>query len=480
MAPMNITSEAEFSKYISSSKLTVVDFTATWCGPCKAVAPRFDALSTKHTNCNFLKVDVDQMKSIASTYGVRAMPTFMLFKSNSKLAEVVGADIGKVEQLVNTHSSGSSGGFPSSGGHTLSGAPTANRGLGIPSSIAVPNILANLTPMQQQYVFLGGMLIRMEPGLSILRSTGSAAAVLGFAGTDLFALPLRFDSTVVELDVLGVGCALVLGSSFRSQIHAAIDRGVFDTIRFGLMALFISDANLSALRLKEFSLGDVASLFEIPISREVKHESLSFVTVSEHHPLREFATLIKSVLNEIGDVLVAQKYPSFGAFIASVCKGGVDASILVDALSSAFPCFRDVASVDGNDVYFLTKAQRLANLVHRRFPALVKSSKGLNLASDPAVVANLISSGVIIVSEEISQKLKSNFDFGNAADNDTIQIESSLRAAGVAAIEAIFDESKKIDELREWKLTSLTLSLYFRSNAKGESNRIINKETLFF
>ncbi|KAI8621876.1 thioredoxin-like protein [Chytriomyces sp. MP71] len=159
---INITSSAEFNKYISASKLTVVDFTATWCGPCKAVAPRFEALAAKFSNCSFIKVDVDEQKDIAQQYGVRAMPTFMLFKSGKKLDEVVGADIGKVERLVNTHAAGSSG-FPSSGGRVLgSGAGTSgNRPAATAGMPNIPNPLRNLnlTPMQQQYAFILGMLV---------------------------------------------------------------------------------------------------------------------------------------------------------------------------------------------------------------------------------------------------------------------------------------------------------------------------------
>ncbi|ORY48954.1 thioredoxin-domain-containing protein [Rhizoclosmatium globosum] len=124
MTVITITSVSEFNKHTGGSKLAVVDFTATWCGPCKMVAPRFDALSSKFPNCVFLKVDVDDQKDIAATHGVRAMPTFMLFKEGRKIEEVVGADINKVERLVTTHAAGSSG-FPSSGGRVLGSGATA-------------------------------------------------------------------------------------------------------------------------------------------------------------------------------------------------------------------------------------------------------------------------------------------------------------------------------------------------------------------
>ncbi|KAJ3070310.1 Hsp90 cochaperone [Podochytrium sp. JEL0797] len=93
---------ATFSTHIRSANLTVVDFTATWCGPCKAVAPRFEALAAQFPNVTFLKVDVDEMKEIAQRYEVTAMPTFMFFQNGAKLDQVVGAEIAKVEQLTAT------------------------------------------------------------------------------------------------------------------------------------------------------------------------------------------------------------------------------------------------------------------------------------------------------------------------------------------------------------------------------------------
>ncbi|KAJ3041562.1 Cytoplasmic thioredoxin isoenzyme 2 [Rhizophlyctis rosea] len=127
MPTVHVSSHSEFTKAINGSKLVVVDFHATWCGPCKAIAPRFEKLSNEVTNVTFLKVDVDEHQSIARECSVTAMPTFQLYRNGKKLEEVVGADINTVERLVRKHaSSSSSTGFPSSGGRVLgSGAPVA-------------------------------------------------------------------------------------------------------------------------------------------------------------------------------------------------------------------------------------------------------------------------------------------------------------------------------------------------------------------
>lgn len=113
--PVAVSSQAQFTALVNADKLSVIDFTATWCGPCKTVAPRFDALAAKYPDANFLKVDVDENKDIAAAYQIKAMPTFILIKNGEKLDEVVGADIVKVEALVAKHaaSSASFGGLAS-------------------------------------------------------------------------------------------------------------------------------------------------------------------------------------------------------------------------------------------------------------------------------------------------------------------------------------------------------------------------------
>jgi UBX domain-containing protein 1/4 len=98
-----IVDPAEFAKLISKSTLTVVDFTASWCGPCKRIAPIYDGLAEKYQDVTFLKVDVDEAKDIAGQQGVRAMPTFKFFINSKQVDELQGADPAKLEELVVKH-----------------------------------------------------------------------------------------------------------------------------------------------------------------------------------------------------------------------------------------------------------------------------------------------------------------------------------------------------------------------------------------
>lgn len=79
----------------------VVDFTAAWCGPCKALAPLYEKLSAKYgSRMTFLKVDVDQNQEIAREYEIRAMPTFVFYAKGKEVDRVQGADPSKLENLI--------------------------------------------------------------------------------------------------------------------------------------------------------------------------------------------------------------------------------------------------------------------------------------------------------------------------------------------------------------------------------------------
>lgn len=84
----------------AGTKLVVVDFTATWCGPCQRIAPVFEQLSTKYPNAVFLKVDVDKCAETAAAQGVSAMPTFIFYRNRTKLGMCQGADPSVLESKI--------------------------------------------------------------------------------------------------------------------------------------------------------------------------------------------------------------------------------------------------------------------------------------------------------------------------------------------------------------------------------------------
>ena len=80
--------------------MVVIDFTASWCGPCQMIAPKYEAMAAKFPEVSFYKVDVDDQDDVAHACGISAMPTFQFYKGGKKVDEMKGADVAKLLSLV--------------------------------------------------------------------------------------------------------------------------------------------------------------------------------------------------------------------------------------------------------------------------------------------------------------------------------------------------------------------------------------------
>jgi len=77
---------------VNSDKPALVDFWAEWCGPCKMIAPFIDEAATEYADkLSIVKLNVDQSPNIAAKFGVRSIPTLILFKEGAVQAQKVGA-----------------------------------------------------------------------------------------------------------------------------------------------------------------------------------------------------------------------------------------------------------------------------------------------------------------------------------------------------------------------------------------------------
>jgi thioredoxin 1 len=98
-APRSTDTRPPFPSAPPSPQL-LVDFTASWCGPCKMIGPYFEELAAKYPGVVFVKVDVDDLDDVALECGISAMPTFQLYSNGVKVEELTGADKGKLEALA--------------------------------------------------------------------------------------------------------------------------------------------------------------------------------------------------------------------------------------------------------------------------------------------------------------------------------------------------------------------------------------------
>ena len=94
MAGSNVVELTDFnfqSEVLDSKVPVLVDFWATWCGPCRAIAPMIDQVATEYVGkAKVAKLDIDKAGVVASRYGIQAVPTFIVFKDGKEAARMLG------------------------------------------------------------------------------------------------------------------------------------------------------------------------------------------------------------------------------------------------------------------------------------------------------------------------------------------------------------------------------------------------------
>ena len=104
MSDYVVLNENNFDNTVANG-LVLVDFWATWCGPCKMLAPTIDAIATEYKDRVVVgKVDVDENEAIARRFGIMSIPTLFLFKDGEVVEKLVGYRLkNELEQLLNKY-----------------------------------------------------------------------------------------------------------------------------------------------------------------------------------------------------------------------------------------------------------------------------------------------------------------------------------------------------------------------------------------
>jgi len=100
----HVHSETEYNSLKNTNDLVIVDVSATWCGPCKKIAPYFEELARNHPMVVFVHVDLDQFKNVLRDLAnLRSVPTFLFFKNKQLVSQFSGANQQQLLQTLNRY-----------------------------------------------------------------------------------------------------------------------------------------------------------------------------------------------------------------------------------------------------------------------------------------------------------------------------------------------------------------------------------------
>lgn len=91
MSVLHVKKQDFQSVVLESNKTVLLDFWATWCGPCRMIAPILEEIAEERTDVKVCKIDVDEEQELAIQYGVSSIPTLLVFKNGTVVNKSIGA-----------------------------------------------------------------------------------------------------------------------------------------------------------------------------------------------------------------------------------------------------------------------------------------------------------------------------------------------------------------------------------------------------
>lgn len=89
--------EKDFEAYFRSNQLFVLNFTASWCPPCRAIKPHVDQFYETYKNVEVLRIDIDENQKIAKDNGIASIPTLIFYHNHKQVGYVKGANLGDIK-----------------------------------------------------------------------------------------------------------------------------------------------------------------------------------------------------------------------------------------------------------------------------------------------------------------------------------------------------------------------------------------------